>query len=625
MKLRPPAIPLIAIDPYFSVWSKDALYSCKPFHWTGSSNAILGLITIDGVTQRFMGKNENEGAAIPALLQMSMTFDACSTVYTFANDQIRLTATFTTPILVEDLYYTSRPISYLHLSAEALDGQSHDLRVHLAVSEELVLNKAGESRAISQDVSIPGVTARRMGNGEQKPLNRSGDDLRIDWGYFYLATAGDAAIGEEVQDGRYCIYTEFSLDAERLIAFAYDDGYCLEYFHQPIIAYWKKDGKTIEAAIGEAFADYPALTERCRDFSERLRREATEKGGEEYAELLLLAYRQVMAGHKLAIDPDGELLYISKECFSNGCAATVDVTYPSAPMYLKYNPQLLAAMLRPVFRFARSEGWMYDFAPHDVGTYPLVNGQTYWDCRREYQMPVEECGNCIILMAALADTPECLPFVQENMDLLEQWKNYLAKYGEDPENQLCTDDFAGHLAHNCNLSLKAIYGLVGYTRILERLGQLQSIAPIKETVHRYVQSFLRRAANPDNSTRLAYDRPNTFSLKYNAVWDKVWHTQLLPESFFAGEIVRYKREAYPYGIPLDSRERYTKSDWQLWAACLADDAADFQEIVHWLWLAYHTTHSRVPLSDWYWADTSAQVTFQHRTVQGGLFLRLLID
>lgn len=625
MKMRPPAIPLIAIDPYFSVWSKDALHSCKPFHWTGSPNAIRGLITVDGATRRFMGKNENESDAIPALPQVSMELDACSTAYVFADEQIRLTAVFTSPVLVEDLYYTSRPVSYLHLSAETLDGQPHDIRVHLAVSEELVLNKAGESRAISQNVSIPGVTARRMGNGVQKPLNRSGDDLRIDWGYFYLAVAGDAAVGEEVQDGCYCIYTDFSLEKERLIAFAYDDEYCLEYFHQPVVAYWKKDGKTIEAAIAEAFADYPTLFERCRDFSERLRREATEKGGEEYAELLSLAYRQVMGGHKLAIDPDGELLYISKECFSDGCAATVDVTYPSAPMYLKYNPQLLAAMLRPVFRFARSEEWKYDFAPHDVGTYPLVNGQTYWASYREYQMPVEECGNCIILMAALVDAPDCLPFVRENMDLLEQWKNYLAQYGEDPESQLCTDDFAGHLAHNCNLSLKAIYGLVGYARILERLGLLQPTAPIMETARRYAQSFLRRAANPDGSTRLAYDRPDTFSLKYNAVWDKLWHTELLPPSFFAGEIARYKREKLPYGVPLDSRERYTKSDWLLWVACTADNAADFQEIVHLLWLAYHTTHSRVPLSDWYWADTSEKQCFLHRTVQGGLFLRLLMD
>lgn len=625
MHMRPPSIPLIAIDPYFSVWSRDELYSCKPYHWTGSPNTLLGLISIDGDVRRFMGKGTDDASDIPVLPQIGMTLDACSTTYTFADDRVRLTAVFTSPMLAEDLYYASRPISYLHLSAEMLDGRQHTVSVHLSVSEELVLNKAGESRALSENVTISGMTARRMGNGTQHPLNRSGDDVRIDWGYIYLAIEGAAETGDEVADGQYCICADFPLDSERLVIFAYDDAVCLEYFRKPVKAYWKKGGKTIEAAIEEAMAEYPALMQRCRDFSGGLRREAIEKGGEEYAELLELAYRQVMAGHKLAIDPDGNLLYISKECFSNGCAATVDVTYPSAPLYLKYNPRLLEAMLRPVFRYARSAEWKYDFAPHDLGTYPLVNGQTYYECRREYQMPVEECGNVIILMAALADTPECLPFVRENMDLLELWKNYLAQYGEDPENQLCTDDFAGHLAHNCNLSLKAIYGLVGYARIQEKLGNPPQTREAMDTARRYVQSFLRRAANEDGSTRLAYDRPGTFSLKYNAVWDKLWRTGLLPHSFFSGEIARYKKEQLPYGIPLDSRTTYTKSDWQLWAACLSDNDADFREIVHRLWLGYHTSHSRVPLTDWYWADTSAQVGFQHRTVQGGLFMRLLLD
>ncbi len=625
MPMRPPAIPLIAVDPYFSVWSRDELYSCKPYHWTGSPNGLLGLITIDGDVRRFMGLKDDSAHEIPALPQISMSLDACSTTYTFADERIRLTAVFTSPMLVEDLYYASRPVSYLHLSAESLDGRQHEVSVHLSVSEELVLNKAGESRALSAEVAIPGMTVRRMGNGVQHPLNRSGDNVRIDWGYFYLAVEGAATTGDEVVDGQYCICADFPLDGERLVAFAYDDGYCLEYFHQPVQAYWKKDGKTIEAAIAEAMAEYPVLMQRCRDFSDGMRREATEKGGTEYAELLELAYRQIMAGHKLAVAPDGNLLYISKECFSNGCAATVDITYPSAPMYLKYNPQLVAAMLRPVFRFARSEGWKYDFAPHDVGTYPLVNGQTYGDCLPELQMPVEECGNIIILMAALADAPDHLPFVRENIDLIEQWKNYLAQYGEDPENQLCTDDFAGHLAHNCNLTLKAVFGLVGYARIQEKLGNPLQAQGAMDTARRYAHSFLRRAANEDGSTRLAYDRPGTFSLKYNAVWDKLWHTALLPDSFYAGEIARYKREQLPYGIPLDSRKTYTKSDWQLWVACVADNDADFREIVHRLWLEYHTSHSRVPMSDWYWADTSAQVSFQHRTVQGGLFMRLLME
>jgi hypothetical protein len=172
------------------------------------------------------------------------------------------------------------------------------------------------------------------------------------------------------------------------------------------------------------------------------------------------------------LDENGEILYISKECFSNGCAATVDVSYPSIPMFLIYNPELVKGMMRPVFRFAKSDAWKFDFAPHDVGCYPLVNGQVYGGEKLElkYQMPVEECGNMLVMAANVAIAEGNADFAKENIDLLKKWCAYLIEYGADPGNQLCTDDFAGHLAHNCNISLKAVMGLRGMAIIQEMLG-----------------------------------------------------------------------------------------------------------------------------------------------------------
>ena len=78
-------------------------------------------------------------------------------------------------------------------------------------------------------------------------------------------------------------------------------------------------------------------------------------------------------------------------------------------------------------------------------------------------------------------------------------------------------------------------------------------------------------------------------------------------------------------MPLDSREKYTKSDWTVWAACFADKPEDFEFFAGLLWNAYNTMRSRVPMTDWYYADTSEMVGFRNRTVQGGLFIRLLFD
>ena len=78
-------------------------------------------------------------------------------------------------------------------------------------------------------------------------------------------------------------------------------------------------------------------------------------------------------------------------------------------------------------------------------------------------------------------------------------------------------------------------------------------------------------------------------------------------------------------MPLDNRERYTKSDWLVWAACLSDDRADFEYLIDPLWRAYDTMRTRVPMTDWYFCDTSEMRGFRHRTVQGGLFLKLMFD
>lgn len=131
----------------------------------------------------------------------------------------------------------------------------------------------------------------------------------------------------------------------------------------------KKDGGTIEDAITQALNEYDSLYEKCEQFSLKLYQEAVEAGNEKYAELVSLAYRQAIAAHKICIDSDGEVLFISKENFSNGCAATVDVTYPSIPQFLIYNPELVKGMLRPIFNYASRDIWHYDFAPHDAGTY----------------------------------------------------------------------------------------------------------------------------------------------------------------------------------------------------------------------------------------------------------------
>jgi len=360
--------------------------------------------------------------------------------------------------------------------------------------------------------------------------------------------------------------------------------------------------------------------------SPNLKKEAVLTGGEKYAELLTLALRQSVAAHKLVLDEDGQVLFISKECFSNGCAATVDVSYPSIPLYLIYNTELVKGMMRPIFRFASSDLWPFDFAPHDCGRYPILNGQKYSNrINPKNQMPIEECGNMLIMASAVAAVDKDPSFAREYRNLLDKWADYLVDKGVDPENQLCTDDFAGHLAHNCNLSLKAIVALGAYARVCAMMGDNSAGKRYGEAAKAMAQEWVKMADNGDGSYRLAFDQPDTFSMKYNLVWDKIFGLGLFPDDVRRSEVASYLDRINPYGLPLDNRADYTKSDWILWTATLADDQDTFLKLTDPLWLAYHKSPSRVPMTDWYSTITSLQISFQNRTVIGGLFIKLLAE
>ena len=624
MKLRAPAVPLITVDPYFSVWSSDTtLNVSNTEHWTGKSNSIIGTVTVDGSRYLFLGYHRD----YHKINQVSLDIDALSTTAVFENEQIRLKAVFTSPVIADDYRLLTRPVTYLEVSYEILDGKEHTVSVNIAASEELCLDEGGQNDVVTEAVEYGRVKGMRMGNTEQKPLNRSGDDVRIDWGYFYLMTdKADAEIyaNKIWSDVHVNIASELAPSERLMYYFAYDDIESIEYFGKHLRSYWNKDGQSILEAVDEAAGEYDEVAGRCKAFSDKLYSDAFEAGGEKYAELLSLAYRQVIAAHKLVLDENGEILYISKECFSNGCAATVDVSYPSIPMFLLYNPELVKGMMRPVIRYAKSDAWEFDFAPHDVGQYPLVNGQVYGNNALKYQMPVEECGNMLVMDANVALATGSADFAAEHLELLEGWCTYLIKYGADPEDQLCTDDFAGHLAHNCNLSLKAVMGLQGMAIITDMLGDGEKSAFYRGEAEKMAANWMNTALNPDGTSNLAFDQPYTYSMKYNMVWDKVWKTGLFTQKFMDAEIADNKKHFNKYGMPLDSRADYTKSDWLVWTASMASEKKDFEEYIAPLWKAYDESVSRVPMTDWYDTVSGRWVSFRHRTVQGGLFMRLLM-
>ena len=209
---------------------------------------------------------------------------------------------------------------------------------------------------------------------------------------------------------------------ENFVELGYDDLYSVQYFGQNLKPWWKLNGATIENELYNAAAQYRPVMQKCDAFNKSMYSAAVTAGGKNYADLCILAYRQSISAHQLLKSPQGDMLFLSKENFSNGSINTVDVTYPSAPLYLLYNPKLLEGMLNGIFHYCESGMWQHDFAAHDLGTYPIANGQTYGE-----NMPVEESGNMIILTTAIVTAEGNASFAKKHWKTLSTWAKYLSE------------------------------------------------------------------------------------------------------------------------------------------------------------------------------------------------------
>ena len=559
---------------------------------------------------------------------------------------------FTAPQLIDDLDLLSTPINYVSYHVRSLDKKTHDVQFYMETTPELAINESNQP-TVARTLSKNGISYVEAGSIDQPICDRRGDLICADWGYAYLASTNGS--GKSVSLGDYYGMKESFVKngtlattktkwttrkeednpamayvhnlgsvsnsgKEGFMMLGYDDIYSIEYMYEKRMGYWKHDGKvTIFDAFEKLRDNYQAIMERCRAFDELIYDDAEKAGGKKYAEICSASYRQVISAHKLFTDKEGNLLWFSKENNSNGCVNTVDLTYPSAPLFLVYNPELQKAMMTSIFEYSASGRWNKPFPAHDLGTYPIANGQVYGG-----DMPIEEGGNMVILAAAISKIEGNADYVKKYWDLLTTWTNYLVEYGQDPENQLCTDDFAGHWAHNANLSVKAIMGVAGYSEMAHMLG-LYDVAEKYAGIAKKMAVKWEEMANEGDHYRLAFDRENTWSQKYNMIWDKMWNLNLFPNNVIDKEINYYLTKQNPYGLPLDSRKEYTKSDWIMWTAAMSSDLETFKKFIDPLYKYINETTSRVPISDWHHTDSGEWVGFKARSVIGGYWMQVLMD
>lgn len=556
-----------------------------------------------------------------AAVQTSAQVLPMNTVYDFICGPVNLRLKFTAPLFLDNPGLLSRPVNYITYSLKAADGKKHNVSICFKAGRECALDYATDEQAEGNVYRQDGIVYAASSCIDQDPLWKSGDNVRIDWGSFYLAASqDDGFVAEASSDGDIALARCIGpvKKADGMIMVGYDDIYSIQYFGSNLRPWWNRDGdSSIEEQFRAAAREYRSIMRKAEAFDSELLSRAADAGGRKYAELCALAYRQSVAAHKLVQSPTGEMLWLSKENNSNGSINTVDVTYPSTPLYFLYNTDLVKGMLNGIFEYSESERWIKPFPAHDIGTYPLANGQTYGA-----DMPVEEAGNMLILTCAVCHYDDDPGYAARHWETLTTWAEYLLQFGLDPEDQLCTDDFAGRFAHNVNLSAKAILGIASYGKMAGMLGREDIAAEYTAKSREMAAEWVRMSDDGDHF-RLCFDKPGTWSQKYNLMWDSVLELNIFPDGIMEKEIPYYLTKLNGWGLPLDCRKDYTKTDWILWTATMCRTREQFDAIVDPVWKYYNETQDRIPMGDWVNTLDTGHPAFKARSVVGGIFAKLL--
>jgi hypothetical protein len=664
---RLPCYPLLTLQPNFSFYVQESdLTEGEPSDWIGHPKAMLGLLSVGGKTYRFLGKDTR----FPALKQTGLKLGLLTSEATYEGPGFELKVCFLTPHPLDDPALCAVPVAFVDYKV-VFQGAPSALSIVFAASASLVYFHPGRIRGDSYPYS--GGMLAYCGLDQQSLLGPALDFSSPDAGYVYLAgpEAGYLSEGEipslfglpKSQGEERWVYAKANPPASKLIQghflFGYDEVASLFYYGDFLRNPTFQNGKTIVSLFSEMEERHDEIVEHCASFEKRTFADAAPLG-EDYRVLLIASYRQALASHQWAKDRQGRLLLVSRENSSGGCAATVDVSYPSLPLFLYYQPSLVFSLLYPILDFARCSVWDFPFAPHDAGIYPYCTGQFYglkegnpegrkWEHAylgpeggvlppfylypsgedlydEKRQMPVEECSDVLIMAYLASRDSKQTAFLKEYAPELKKWADYLLKAPVFPRNQLTSDDFLGPSEEDVNLAIKRAVGLACYGASLgllkEKDDRYQKMA--KESA-KTIESLVPGGFLPNAPTRL-----KETGLKYNLFADRMARTGLFKEATFNKENQGNLARMLPYGSPLRSGSPLCKSDWLLWsAACCSDPLAEapyFASLRHFL----EESKEHAPFSDLFDASNGEirvlgegkDSSFIARPVQAGCFAPL---
>ncbi|KAJ9448877.1 Glutaminase A [Diplonema papillatum] len=669
--LRPPAVPIMVQDPFTSFWSPyDHLYDGFPERWTGMIIGLQGLIRVDNVTYTWLGAN---AAVVATVNQTALEVAATKTTYTFSvANAVEFSVSFRTPSGIEprpDYDVMTLPLTFMTYTVRSMDGYNHLVSIYFDVTGEATVSQVAEEVTWGRNTTSSSFDYMYIGHNQQLFNSGAGND-NIDWGHFIVAyntsqmvksaagpsaatsRAGFLSNGQLSQDAtdkpKPCndnwpvlalvvdMGTVGTALKEAVVILGYDDmttvGCAIEYFGTCFPAYWSQVHADIGGAITFAERNYQDIKMRMDFVDSNVMGDMSLVGGTpKYGEMGGLAYRQVTGGVKVTWNPVLSEQYIfMKEISSDGDVSTVDVLFPSSPFFLYYSPEIYGKLLLPVLAYANNDTTLYktpvlynlSWAPHHLGHWPVCNLLPM----QQEQMPVEETGNLIIGITYIAMQQQNVTWLEPFWGLLDMWGEYLISALPDPGNQLCTDDFEGPSPHNSNLAIKGIVAIRSYASLLNLKGNTSGAMSYEAISNAYVKQWVLNSTDTSGGlhTRLEYNKPMTWSQKYNAIWQFILgFPDFVPPTLMAAEFEYYNTQMNEYGLPLDIRANFTKIDWSMNIAAMAPQA-QFLDMTGRIYEWLNACTDRVPWSDWTETLTPTVHGFKARPVLGGIWAKMLM-
>ncbi|KAI0450175.1 DUF1793-domain-containing protein [Xylaria acuta] len=759
--LTPPVLPLIVRNPYLSIWlphARDVPWKHWPMFWRGETVGFAVMASVPhsqtvypllGRPQDFLNRDSpSYNVSLPRY--HGTTFDASTTnlTYSIQDSDIKITLSFLSPITPTSTLRQALPASYLTCFVEG----SADVSLYIDVNGEWVSGDRGSK--IQWELEEPhasrsgtGLKTWRVARAEEQLFTEFAD--RAEWGTLRVSAPGDVkhqsgearrtrrlfaesgSLKNEIDNSYRGIFEAepifafsktfklgknstssarlrhdsivftFALTQDPVVQFASARGLTLM---RPL---WASHFFTAEKMIQYHYEDYDTAVHLARDYADQLARDAYASGSKDYQDIVALSARQVLGATQFSGTPDSPILFL-KEISSNGNFQTVDVIFPAFPFFLYTNPQWLAYLLEPLLEHQLSGQYPNDYSMHDLGTH-FPNATGHSDGNDEY-MPVEECGNMLIMGLAMANalrdntqpafTVNALPWtrplgpgpaesplnidaqgmdithrlmgttgekaavkwLRHSYELWKKWTGYLVRESLIPANQLCTDDFAGWLANQTNLALKGIVGIKAMSSIAEMVGEESDAKYYASVADEYIDKWQEFGLSRDKThAKLAYTWYGSWTTLYNIFADallcfhlpednspkigesRFWGShqepigdtrtakpkskKFIPDNIYQMQSDWYHNVVQQYGLPLDSRHLYTKSDWEFFAAAVASKRVRTEILQHVAAWVNETATDR-PFTDLYDTEGSGGfpgIYFMARPVVGGHFAFLALE